>query len=159
MSHPYAGKQARINTTAGEIVVRFFPETAPNHVKNFCDLASKGFYNGVIFHRVIPGFMIQGGCPDGTGMGGPGYTIDSEFSKRPHKRGILSAARTSDPNSAGSQFFLMHADSPFLDEQYSVFGEIVTGIEVVDTIVNAPKGANDRPKSPTTMTTVTLFDA
>lgn len=159
MSHPYEGKQARITTTVGEIVVRFFPEVAPNHVKNFCDLASKGFYNGVIFHRVIPGFMIQGGCPKGTGTGGPGYTIDAEFSKTPHERGTLSMARTSDPNSAGSQFFIMHEKTPYLDGQYSVFGEVVTGIEVVDKIVNAPKGANDRPVNPVTMTSVTLFDA
>src|SRR5439155_14172612 len=110
----YAKKQARIRTRHGDMVVRFFPEVAPGTVKNFCDLAAKGFYNGLIFHRVIKGFMIQGGDPSGDGTGGPGYTIKAEFNDRPHKRGVLSMARASDPNSAGSQFFIVHKDSRHL---------------------------------------------
>src|SRR5271170_7227272 len=104
----YTKKQARIKTKHGDMVVRFFPDVAPGHVKNFCDLAEKGFYNGIIFHRTIEGFMIQGGCPQGTGTGNPGYKIKAEFNKKLHKKGILSMARSSDPDSAGSQFFVVH---------------------------------------------------
>ncbi len=156
----YTKKQARIKTALGDMVVRFHPDVAPGHVKNFCDLALKGYYNGVIFHRVIKGFMIQGGCPQGTGTGGPGYTIKAEFSKKLHHKGVLSMARTSDPNSAGSQFFIVHSDhADFLDNQYTVFGQLVEGMAVLDKIATAPTGPNDRPKSPVKMDSVTIEDA
>jgi peptidyl-prolyl cis-trans isomerase B (cyclophilin B) len=131
-----------------------YPEIAPETVKNFVDLAAKGFYNGLIFHRVIPGFMIQGGDPQGTGMGGPGYTIKGEFSANgfkndlKHTRGVLSMARAMDPNSAGSQFFIMHEDSPHLDGQYAAFGKLIEGIEVVDEITSVRTDYNDRPLEP-----------
>ena len=131
-----------------------YPEIAPETVKNFVDLASKGFYNGLIFHRVIPGFMIQGGDPQGTGMGGPGYTIKGEFTSNgfkndlKHTRGVLSMARAMDPNSAGSQFFIMHEDYPSLDGQYAAFGKLIEGIEVVDEIANVRTDYNDRPLEP-----------
>src|SRR3954469_4180344 len=127
---------ATIDTTAGQIKLELYPKDAPNHVNSFVFLAREGYYEGVIFHRVIPGFMIQGGDPTGTGSGGPGYKLKQEFNARSHKRGVLSAARTNDPNSAGSQFFLMHADSPHLDNQYTAFGKVTGGIEVVDKIAN-----------------------
>ncbi|MBR3340234.1 MAG: peptidylprolyl isomerase [Clostridiales bacterium] len=131
-----------------------YPDIAPATVKNFTDLAGKGFYNGLIFHRVIPGFMIQGGDPEGTGMGGPGYTIKGEFTSNgfrndlKHTRGVLSMARAMDPNSAGSQFFIMHEDSPHLDGQYAAFGKIIEGIEVVDKIASVRTDYNDRPMEP-----------
>lgn len=118
----------------GEFEIVFFPEAAPNHVANFVSLARKGFYDGVTFHRVIEGFMAQGGDPTGSGSGGPGYTIPAEFSQLPHKRGTLSMARTSDPNSAGSQFYICFARTEFLDGQYTVFGEVIRGMDVVDKI-------------------------
>lgn len=118
----------------GEFEILFFPETAPNHVANFVSLARLGFYNGTTFHRVIEGFMAQGGDPTGSGSGGPGYTIPAEFSNLPHKRGTVSMARTNDPNSAGSQFFVCFQETPFLDGQYTVFGEVTRGMEVVDAI-------------------------
>ena len=127
----------------GVMKAELYPEIAPATVKNFVDLAAKGFYNGLIFHRVIPGFMIQGGDPEGTGMGGPGYTIKGEFSANgfkndlKHTRGVLSMARAFDPNSAGSQFFIMHENSPHLDGQYAAFGKVIEGIEVVDKIASA----------------------
>lgn len=152
----YDGKQATISTDLGDIVLKFYPDKAPGHVKNFIDLANKGFYNGVIFHRCIEGFMIQGGCPDGTGRGGPGYTIKAEFNDTPHKRGILSMARTSEPDTAGSQFFIVHKDSFFLDNNYTAFGEVVSGMDVVDKIVTAPKGSGDRPVNPVKMNSVTI---
>ena len=120
-------------------------------VKNFVDLAAKGFYNGLIFHRVIPDFMIQGGDPEGTGMGGPGYSIKGEFTANgfrndlKHTRGVLSMARSMDPDSAGSQFFIMHADYPYLDGQYAAFGKLIEGIEVVDNIASVKTDYNDRP--------------
>jgi len=136
----------------GDIVVKFFPDVAPGHVKNFTDLAKKGFYNGTTFHRVIPGFMIQGGDPNSKnadrsshGMGGPGYTIKAEFNSKPHKRGILSMARANDPNSAGSQFFICVADANFLDWQYTAFGEVVSGMEVADKVVNSKRDGRDNP--------------
>jgi cyclophilin family peptidyl-prolyl cis-trans isomerase len=147
---------ATIDTTAGEIKLELYPKDAPNHVNSFVFLARDGYYEGVIFHRVIPGFMIQGGDPTGTGSGGPGYKLKQEFNPRSHKRGVLSMARTNDPNSAGSQFFLMHEDSPFLDNQYTAFGMITSGIEVVDKIVSAPRDANDRPKNPTKINKITI---
>ena len=128
-----------------------YPETAPQSVYNFIDLSNQGFYDGLIFHRVISGFMIQGGDPTGTGMGGPGYCIKGEFfmngvdNKLKHKRGVLSMARSSNPNSAGSQFFLMHQDAPHLDKQYAAFGKITEGIEVVDEIASVKVDMNDRP--------------
>ncbi len=143
---------AVIETKFGNITLKFFPDVAPGHVKNFIDLAKKGFYDGTTFHRVIPGFMIQGGDPNSKnadkrshGTGGPGYTIKAEFNDRPHKRGTLSMARSMSPDSAGSQFFICVKDSPFLDHQYTVFGEVVSGIEVVDKIVSQPRDANDNP--------------
>ncbi len=137
---------------------------APNTVNNFLSLADKGFYNGLIFHRVIPGFMIQGGCPDGTGMGGPGYSIKGEFAangvKNPikHKRGVISMARAMNPNSAGSQFFIMHQDAPHLDGQYAAFGHVVEGMETVDAIAATPTNFSDRPLDPQRIKSVTLVD-
>lgn len=147
---------AKVETTAGTIDLELYPKDAPQHVNSWIFLAKDGFYDGVIFHRVIPGFMIQGGDPTGTGTGGPGYRIPAEFNKTKHVRGVLSMARTNDPNSAGSQFFLMHADSFFLDGQYTAFGKITSGIEVVDAIVKAPRDGNDRPKSPTKIVKITV---
>ena len=125
----------------GKVIrAELYPEVAPNTVNNFISLINKGFYNGLIFHRVIEGFMIQGGCPNGNGMGGPGYTIKGEFASNgfkndlSHDRGVLSMARAMNPNSAGSQFFIMHEKSPFLDGQYASFGKVIEGIEVVDEI-------------------------
>ena len=162
----YQNKIAEIHTTAGEIDIRFFTDAAPNHVKNFIDLAQKGFYNGTKFHRVIPGFMIQGGDPNTKsadvntwGMGGSGSNVKAEFSAIPHKRGIVSMARSSDPNSASSQFFIVVADSGFLDNQYSVFGEVTKGMDVADKIVAAPRGPSDRPNEPTSITSITIRDA
>ena len=147
-----ADTKAVIETKFGNIELRFFPEVAPSHVNNFVELTKKGFYDGTTFHRVIPGFMIQGGDPNSKnpdksthGMGGPGYTVKAEFNDKPHKRGTLSMARAANPDSAGSQFFICVADSPFLDRQYTVFGEVVSGIEVVDKIVNQPRDKRDNP--------------
>jgi len=144
--------RAAVETRFGNIEIRFFPEIAPNHVNDFIELSKKGFYDGTIFHRVIPGFMIQGGDPNSKnpdrsshGMGGPGYTIKAEFNNRPHKRGTLSMARSSNPDSAGSQFFICVADSSFLDKQYTVFGEVISGMEVVDKIVSQPRDRKDNP--------------
>ena len=147
-----AETRAVIETRFGNIELKFFPDVAPNHVKNFIDLAKKGFYDGTTFHRVIPGFMIQGGDPNTKnhdksthGMGGPGYQLKAEFNSRPHKRGILSMARAASPDSAGSQFFICVADAPFLDRQYTVFGEVVSGMEVADKIVSQPRDSRDNP--------------
>ena len=129
---------ATIETTAGTMVAELYPKLAPHHVNSFVFLSREGYYNGVIFHRVIPGFMIQGGDPTGTGGGGPGYKLKSEFNERSHKRGVLSMARTSDPHSAGSQFFIMHAKSTNLDTQYSAFGDVFEGLDVVDAIAKTP---------------------
>jgi peptidyl-prolyl cis-trans isomerase B (cyclophilin B) len=144
--------KAIIETKFGKIELRFFPDVAQNHVNNFIELAKKGFYDGTTFHRVIPGFMIQGGDPNSKdpdksrhGMGGPGYTLKAEFNNKPHKRGTLSMARAANPDSAGSQFFICVADSPFLDRQYTVFGEVISGMEVVDKIVNQPRDSRDNP--------------
>jgi peptidyl-prolyl cis-trans isomerase B (cyclophilin B) len=144
--------KAAIETKFGKIELKFFPDVAPNHVNNFIDLAKKGFYDGTIFHRVIPGFMIQGGDPNTKdtnksrhGLGGPGYNVKAEFSSKPHKRGILSMARAQDPDSAGSQFFICVADAPFLNNQYTVFGEVTSGMDVVDKIVGQPRDPRDNP--------------
>ncbi len=138
-------------TGLGKIKIELDEKAAPITVKNFKELVNKGFYNGLIFHRVISGFMIQGGCPEGTGMGGPGYTIKGEFSANgynnpiKHVRGVVSMARAMDPDSAGSQFFIMHDDAPYLDGQYAAFGKVVEGMEVVDEIANSLTDYNDRP--------------
>lgn len=137
--------RAVIETDNGDIKLKFYPEQAPNHVRNFIKLAQSGFYNGLIFHRVIKGFMIQGGDPNGTGGGGPGWHVNAEFSSLPHNKGTLSMARTNDPNSAGSQFFICLEKSSFLDGKYSVFGQVVEGQDVVDKIGSTPTGARDRP--------------
>jgi len=147
---------ARMETTEGPIVIELYPKQAPHHVNSFIFLAKEGFYNGVIFHRVIPGFMIQGGDPTGTGSGGPGYELKAEFNDTKHTRGVLSAARTADPNSAGSQFFLMHGDAPHLDGKYTAFGKVVEGMDVVDKIANAPTGANDRPLKPASIKSIKI---
>ncbi len=118
----------------GKIEIEFFPQVAPKHVKNFITLANKGFYNGLTFHRVIPGFMAQGGDPTGDGTGGPGYSVPAEFSDLPHVRGTLAMARSSDPDSAGSQFYICFAKQPSLDKNYTVFGQVTKGMEVVDAI-------------------------
>ncbi|GAB1721683.1 MAG: Peptidyl-prolyl cis-trans isomerase [Nitrospira sp.] len=140
------------NESWGQIVLRFFPDVAPNHVKNFTELAKKGFYNGTTFHRVIPGFMIQGGDPNSKnpdrashGMGGPGHNVKAEFNSKPHKRGTLSMARANDPDSAGSQFFICVNDANFLDWQYTVFGEVQSGLDVVDKVVGAKRDGRDNP--------------
>jgi peptidyl-prolyl cis-trans isomerase B (cyclophilin B) len=145
-----------------KIEIELFPEIAPNTVNNFIALAQQGFYDGLIFHRVIPGFMIQGGDPDGTGAGGPGYSIKGEFASNgfpnelKHERGVLSMARTNIPDSAGSQFFIMAADATHLDGDYAAFGKVYSGFEAVDAIVNAPRGANDRPNEDQVMKKVTI---
>ena len=161
----YANKVAELHTTAGEIDIRFFPDVAPNHVKNFIDLAEKGFYNGTKFHRVIPGFMIQGGDPNTIsgppatwGTGGSDKNVNAEFNSVKHKRGIVSMARSSDPNSARSQFFIMVADYPSLDGQYSGFGQVTKGLDVADKIVNAP-ATDTRPENPIAITRIVVRDA
>ncbi len=139
-----------------------FPEIAPNTVNNFIDLVNKGYYDGLIFHRVIPGFMIQGGCPEGTGMGGPGYSIKGEFgingfnNPLKHTKGVLSMARAYDPNSAGSQFFLMVENSPHLDNQYAAFGKLIEGEDVSDEIVRTKTDRSDRPYEDQVMASVTV---
>ena len=143
---------AVIETKFGKIEMELFADKAPGHVKNFKDLAKKGFYDGTIFHRVIPGFMIQGGDPNTKsddratyGMGGPGYSIQAEFNDTPHKRGILSMARSQNPNSAGSQFFIVVKKASFLDGKYTAFGKVLSGMAVADQIVNAPRDKRDNP--------------
>jgi len=144
--------------------LELYPDVAPVSVDNFAKLVKKGFYDGLIFHRIIPGFMIQGGCPDGTGMGGPGYTIKGEFSGNgvkndlKHKRGVLSMARSQNPDSAGSQFFIMVDDAPYLDGQYAAFGAVVEGMDVADEIVATPKNFQDRPETPQVMKKVYLAE-
>ena len=146
----------------GVMKAELYPEIAPATVKNFVDLAAKGFYNGLIFHRVIPGFMIQGGDPEGTGMGGPGYCIKGEFTKNgfrndlKHTRGVLSMARAMDPDSAGSQFFIMHEDAPHLDGSYAAFGKVVEGMDVVDEIASAETDFRDKPLKDQRMKKVTI---
>ena len=150
---PNTNEVAVITTSEGVMVLEFYPDVAPNHVENFKKLARSGFYDGTAFHRVIPGFMIQGGDPntkDDTkketwGQGGPGYTINAEFNTKHHARGILSMARTSDPNSAGSQFFICHGDAGSLDNQYTVFGNLIKGFDVLDKIATTPTEPPDRP--------------
>ena len=147
-----ANPTVTLHTNLGDIRVRFFSDKAPKHVANFISLAKSGFYDGTKFHRVIPGFMIQGGDPNSKnadrsthGTGGPGHRVPAEFNDTLHERGTLSMARSSDPNSAGSQFFLMVARSPHLDNQYSAFGEVVEGLDVLDKIVSLPRDNRDNP--------------
>ena len=147
----------------GIIKAELYPEVAPNTVANFVNLVQSGFYDGLIFHRVIPGFMIQGGDPQGTGMGGPGYTIKGEFARNgfkqntlKHTRGVLSMARSMMPNSAGSQFFIMHANAPHLDGDYAAFGIVLEGMDVVDAIATTPTGFQDRPVQEQRMKRVTV---
>ena len=146
----------------GVIRAELYPEVAPMSVRNFVNLIQDGFYDGLAFHRVIPGFMIQGGCPQGTGMGGPGYSIFGEFAGNgfqndlKHTRGVLSMARSMRPNSAGSQFFIMHEDAPHLDGQYAAFGKVVEGMDVVDAIAAAPTDYSDKPLEPQKMEKVTV---
>ena len=171
MSDVVVNDQTRVNIAIqveneswGEIQLKFFPDRAPNHVKNLVGLAQKKFYDGTTFHRVIPGFMIQGGDPNSKdadrsrhGTGGPGHHVNAEFNQTPHKRGIVSMARAQDPNSAGSQFFICVADANFLDGQYTAFGEVVSGMEVADRIVNIQRDGNDNPLQRVEMT-VTVFE-
>ncbi|BAK46813.1 MAG: peptidylprolyl isomerase [Lachnospiraceae bacterium] len=147
----------------GDIIkAELYPDIAPNTVNNFISLIRRGFYDGVIFHRVIPGFMIQGGDPEGTGMGGPGYSIRGEFTHNgfqndlAHDPGVLSMARTMAPNSAGSQFFIMHAKAPHLDGEYAAFGKVTEGMDAVDAIANQERDYNDRPRNRQMMKTVTV---
>lgn len=146
----------------GQIEIELYPEVAPNTVNNFISLVQQGYYDGTIFHRVIPGFMIQGGDPTGTGMGGPGHCIKGEFTGNgfvnnlKHSRGVISMARAANPDSAGSQFFLMVADSPHLDGQYAAFGKIISGQEVADAIVSTPRDRSDRPQEEQKMASVTV---
>lgn len=146
----------------GIIKAELYPDIAPNTVRNFISLINSGYYDGLIFHRVIPGFMIQGGCPQGSGMGGPGYSIKGEFTGNgfdnplKHDKGVLSMARSASPNSAGSQFFIMVEKSPHLDGQYASFGKVIEGIEVADRIVSAKRDYNDRPREEQRMKKVTV---
>ena len=148
----------------GTIRIELDKTAAPITAENFEKLVAKGFYDGLTFHRVIPGFMIQGGCPDGTGMGGPGYTIKGEFAANGvanpirHTRGVISMARAQDPNSAGSQFFIMHADAPHLDGEYAAIGHVVEGMDVVDEIAAVTTDFCDKPKTPVVMKTVRVVD-
>ena len=150
------------NATLSLKYAELYPEVAPNTVNNFISLVKKGFYDGLIFHRIISGFMIQGGDPDGTGMGGPGYSIKGEFSYNgvdnnlKHSRGVLSMARAQHPDSAGSQFFIMHANAPHLDGQYAAFGKLIEGEDVLDSIASVDTDWNDRPRKPQVMKTVTV---
>ena len=154
---------ATITMENGAVIkAELYPEIAPNTVNNFISLVKKGYYNGLIFHRVISGFMIQGGCPQGTGMGGPGYCIKGEFAANGvennlrHSRGVLSMARSQAPNTAGSQFFIMHQDGYFLDGQYAAFGMVMEGMEEVDRIAAVKTNAQDKPKEPQTIASITV---
>ena len=157
--------KAVVNTNLGNIQFELLSDIAPETVRNFIKLAKSGFYDGTLFHRVIPKFMIQGGDPNTKeadkstwGTGGPGYNIKAEFSSRSHLRGIVSMARSSDPDSAGSQFFIVTGDSTFLDREYTVFGQVVNGMEVADKIVNLPRDGNDCPLQEAKMLQVTISD-
>ena len=156
---------AIIKTSFGNIKFNLVPDIAPETVRNFSQLTKSGFYDGTLFHRIIPGFMIQGGDPNTKnpdksmwGQGGPGYNLKAEFNSRSHLRGIVSMARSTDPDSAGSQFFIVTSDSTFLDRQYTVFGEVVEGMEIVDKIVNLPRDGNDCPKQEAKMLEVTISE-
>ena len=151
MSTPTAAEHAILKTSYGEMTIAFWPEVAPKTVENFKKLAREGFYNGTAFHRIIKGFMIQGGCPNSKkgasgqpGTGDPGYKIKAEFNAKPHTRGVLSMARSSSPDSAGSQFFICHGDAKFLDRQYTAFGKLVKGDDVLEAIATVPTGGPER---------------
>jgi len=151
---PAAEEQAILKTSYGEMRLKFWPDVAPKTVENFKKLAREGYYNGTAFHRIIKGFMIQGGCPNTKegekgmpGTGGPGYTIKAEFNAKPHVRGVISMARSSHPDSAGSQFFLVHGEARFLDRQYTAFGELVSGDDVLERLANVPTKAAGGEKS------------
>ena len=155
----------RITMENGKTIdIELDPAAAPQTCENFEKLVRQGFYNGLTFHRIIPGFMIQGGCPRGNGTGGPGWTIKGEFARNgvnnpiKHKRGVISMARAMDPNSAGSQFFIMHADAPHLDGDYAAFGHVISGMDVVDEIANTPTDWNDMPRTPVVMATVRVVE-
>ena len=157
--------EALIETNFGNIKIKLLPEIAPETVRNFVTLATSNFYDGTLFHRVIPNFMIQGGDPNTKEsdksvwrQGGPGYNLKAEFNSRSHLRGIVSMARASDPDSAGSQFFIVTSDSTFLDKQYTVFAEVVEGLEIADKIVNLPRDGNDCPKEEAKMLRITTSD-
>ncbi len=163
MNKTLQGVTAVIETSAGSMTFEFFPDKAPGHVENFLKLAEKGFYDGTVFHRVIKGFMIQGGCPQGTGTGDPGYKIKAEFNDTKHVKGIVSMARSQDPNSAGSQFFVCHGDAAFLDKQYTAFGRLAAGADslaTLDKIAGAPvvssRGENSKPVTPVKITKVSV---
>ena len=165
---PVAAKEvAIVKTSEGTMILEFYPDLAPGHVENFKKLAKKGFYDGTCFHRVMPGFMIQGGDPntkneaakESWGMGGPGYTIKAEFNAKHHARGILSMARTSDPDTAGSQFFICHADAGSLDNQYTVFGNLIKGFDVLDKIATTPTEPPNRPVKRVTIESVKIVPA
>ncbi|WP_312694541.1 peptidylprolyl isomerase [Caproiciproducens sp.] len=151
-----------VKTNGGTMKIELYPEIAPNTVKNFISLVKKGFYDGTIFHRVIPGFMIQGGDPEGTGMGGPGYSIRGEFRSNhfqndlKHTKGVISMARSMSPNSAGSQFFIMVADAPHLDGEYAAFGKVIEGLEEADRIVSVRRNHSDKPLEDEMMKSVTV---
>ena len=157
--------EVTIKTNFGSIKFTLLPDIAPETVRNFSKLAGSGFYNGTLFHRVIPGFMIQGGDPNTKspdksmwGQGGPGYNLKAEFNSRSHLRGIVSMARSTDPDSAGSQFFIVTSDSTFLDKQYTVFGEVTEGMEVADKIVNLPRDGNDCPEQEAKILEITVYE-
>jgi len=157
--------EALIETNFGKIKIKLLPEIAPETVRNFITLTKSSFYDGTLFHRVIPKFMIQGGDPNTKesdisvwGQGGPGYNLKAEFNSRSHLRGIVSMARSTDPDSAGSQFFIVTSDSTFLDRQYTVFAEVVEGLEIADKIVNLPRDGNDCPKEEAKMLQITTSD-
>lgn len=158
-----AGKTATLTLaidgeSLGDVVIEFYPNEAPNTVENFIRLARKGFYDGLLFHRVIPKFMIQGGDPEGDGRGGPGYEIPAEFNDHKHVPGAVAMARTQDPNSAGSQFYICLGTPSWLDGSYTVFGQVISGQEHVDAVGKQPTGANDRPTTRVTMAKVTISD-
>jgi len=161
MTDDLKGITATLETTSGNMTFEFYPDCAPGHVKNFIDLAERGFYDGTVFHRVISGFMIQGGCPKGDGTGGPGHSIKAEFNSTHHERGILSMARAADPDSAGSQFFVCHGDAAFLDNQYTAFGKLTDGDDTLEKIASAPVmpgpgGEQSRPVDPVQLNKVTI---
>lgn len=161
MSDDLSNVTAVLETTEGTMKLEFFADKAPGHVQNFVKLAEDGFYDGTKFHRVIKGFMIQGGCPKGTGTGGPGYTIDAEFNDTAHTKGILSMARSSDPNSAGSQFFICHGEAAFLNGEYTAFGQLVEGEDTLDKIATAKvergiSGEESTPVAPVVVNKVTI---
>ena len=159
MTQDLQGVTAELVTSAGTMKLEFFPDKAPSHVANFVALAEKGFYDGTIFHRVIPGFMIQGGCPDGTGRGGPGYTIPDEFGEglAHTDKGLFSMANAG-PNTGGSQFFITLAATPWLDGKHAIFGHVTDGLDVVETIGKIETGFGDRPSEPVVMMKVTVSE-